>query len=322
VIRGGYVSVTRCRGDPDIAEGSSARSRHLEILTEIGSGLANVEDGSLVFKLRTSSPMSTSTTNIAALLAAAVVACAAQSSESDTGASDQEMTSANSQTITFSPEKCTVANEFVGNGDTPTPAQVALDGYCGEQLFKRSAPNGWVVIFGSARLKSETPEYQNAKSFASLWTTAHGKQLPILTAAGGGIMEAGNLGAKEAGGPSLGAGTYFKDANDKMNAFVTDGYMFSDFEMRERALIRYAKAAVIYWGGVGTAWELFMTISDVQTKRLKKIPIILVGKDWTDAISPYFEYMKGKGLISADDMKLFKIVETPESTFAALDAEL
>jgi hypothetical protein len=248
-------------------------------------------------------------------------ACAAASSDDGTSNSQAAVEEgAGATTITFSPDKCTRPNDFVGNGANPSPAQVALDGYCGDELAKRTAPNGWVVIFGSSRLKETTPEYANARAFASLWTKDHGKDAPILTAAGGGIMEAGNRGAKEAGGPSLGAGTYFKDANDKMNAFVTDGYMFSDFEMRERALIRYAKAAVIYWGGVGTAWELFMTISDVQTKRLKKIPIVLVGKDWTDAILPYFDYMKTKGLISPEDMNLFTIVETPEETANAITA--
>jgi predicted Rossmann-fold nucleotide-binding protein len=260
--------------------------------------------------------------NAAAIALFLSSACSnASSSDGDNGG--QAIEGAESvETVTFAPEKCTRPNDFVGGGETPSPAQVAIDAYCGEQLFKRAAPRGWIVMFGSARLKDGTPEYANARTFASKWTSARGRELPILTAAGGGIMEAGNRGAKEAGGPSLGAGTYFRDASDKMNPFVTDGYMFSDFEMRERALIRYARGAVVYWGGVGTAWELFMAISDVQTKRLKKIPIVLVGRDWTEVLMPYFEYMKTKGLISPEDTSLFKVVETPEETVGALEAEL
>ena len=83
---------------------------------------------------------------------------------------------------------------------------------------------------------------------------------------------------------------------------------------------------------VGTAWELFMAISDVQTGRLEPIPVILVGSDWTNALLPYFEYMKTKGMISAPDVpgpakpedgtsaQRFKIVQTPEETVAAIES--
>jgi predicted Rossmann-fold nucleotide-binding protein len=135
-------------------------------------------------------------------------------------------------------------------------------------------------------------------------------------------MEAANRGAKEANGPSIGLSTYFKGPTDTLNAFVTDGYLFSDFETRERAMLHYAAAAVVYWGGVGTAWELFMTVSNVQTKRLKKIPIILVGKDWTDALKPYTDFMVAKGTVSPADLTLYTIVETPEETVAAINAQL
>jgi uncharacterized protein (TIGR00730 family) len=176
-------------------------------------------------------------------------------------------------------------------------------------------------MFGSSRLGDGTPEYANARSFASLWTQEN-NGIPILTGGGPGLMEAGNRGAKEANGPSLGISTYFSAPTDTLNSFVTDGYMFSDFETRERAMLHYAKAAVIYWGGVGTAWELFMTLSNVQTKRMSKIPIILVGKDWTDATKPYFQFMKDKGTISPSDLNLFTIVETPDETVTAIKSQL
>ena len=254
-----------------------------------------------------------------------LVACVAQPSEEGAGAaapeSSEEAIVGQHTTVYLSEHKCKKPGAYVPSFETATPAQVAQDAYCGDLLAKRVAPQGWVAVFGSSRLAATTPEYANAQSFASLWTlenTTH----PIMSGGGPGIMEATNKGANLAGGPSIGLSTYFKGPTDALNSFVTDGYMFSDFETRERAMLRYASAAVIYWGGVGTAWELFMTISDVQTKRLKKIPIILVGKDWTDALKPYTDWMVAKGTASAPDIALLTIVQTPAETVAAIKTQL
>ncbi len=258
-------------------------------------------------------------------LGALLVACVAQPSAEDENrapaeSADQAIVGEHT-TVYLSEHKCKTPGAYVASFETATPAQVALDAYCGERLAKRVAPQGWVAVFGSSRLAATTPEYANAQAFGSLWTQQKSTH-PIMSGGGPGIMEAANRGAKEANGPSIGLSTYFKGPTDTLNTFVTDGYMFSDFETRERAMLRYASAAVIYWGGVGTAWELFMTISDVQTKRLKKIPIILVGKDWTDALKPYLDFMIAKGTVSAADIALLTIVETPEETVAAINAQL
>lgn len=255
--------------------------------------------------------------------ASLLVACVAQPADDGAAApeSTEEAIVGDHMSIYVSEAKCKKPGAYVASFETATPAQVALDAYCGDRLAKRVAPQGWVAVFGSSRLGATTPEYANAQSFASLWTQQHTTH-PIMSGGGPGLMEAANKGANEAGGPSIGLSTYFKGPTDALNTFVTDGYMFSDFETRERAMLRYASAAVIYWGGVGTAWELFMTISDVQTKRLKKIPIILVGKDWTDALKPYTDFMIAKGTVSAPDIAMLTIVETPAQTVAAINAQL
>jgi uncharacterized protein (TIGR00730 family) len=256
-----------------------------------------------------------------------LAACAEQTSEADpneqasSSQASEDALTAGAVRLYLSPNKCKKPGEFVALGANATYAQVALDAYCGEQFVSRTAPSGWIAMFGSSRLKDGTPEYANARTFANLWTTAK-TSFPIMTGGGPGIMEAGNRGAQEASGPSLGLSTYFKGPTDTLNTYVTDGYMFSDFETRERAMIRNAKAAVIYWGGVGTAWELFMALSDVQTGRLAKIPIILVGKDWTTALQPYLQYMSTKGTISPQDLDLFQIVETPQETVTAIKTAL
>jgi uncharacterized protein (TIGR00730 family) len=250
-----------------------------------------------------------------------LAACFAPPPGGEPSASADEDLTSGAIRVYLSPNKCKTPGEYVAPGVTASPAQVALDAYCGEDLAKRTAPNGWIVMFGSSRLGGGTPEYDNAKTFASLWTTQK-TDYPIMTGGGPGLMEAGNRGANEAGGPSLGMSTYFTAPTDTLNTYVTEGYMFSDFETRERALLRYAKAAVIYWGGVGTAWELFMTISDVQTKRLAKIPIVVVGKDLEGAVKPYLDWMVGKGTVSKPDVDQIVWVETPADTVAALNAAL
>jgi uncharacterized protein (TIGR00730 family) len=256
------------------------------------------------------------------IVALALAACAAETSTgSETTAGSSSADTASGMHLDLTPDSCTQPGAYVALEQTATPAQVAQDAYCGDLLGKRAAPIGWVVMFGSSRLSDGTPEYANARSFANLWTNEN-NGMPIMTGGGPGIMEAGNRGARDANGPSLGMSTYFHAPTDTLNTFVTDGYMFSDFETRERAMLRNAKAAVIYWGGVGTGWELFMTLSNVQTKRLGKIPVILVGKDWTDAVMPYLQYMKTKGTISPGDLDLFTIVSTPEETVAAIKTQL
>jgi uncharacterized protein (TIGR00730 family) len=226
-----------------------------------------------------------------------------------------------SRHIDLTEAKCTAGNKFYAGGEIPTPEDVALDAYCGEVILHRLAPKGDIVFFGSSRLKDGTPEYALAHDIAFQWTQAR-PDLPIMTGGGPGLMEAGNKGAKDAGGVSLGFSTYFKDANDKLNDFVTDGYMFSDFPVRERALLKYAKAAVVFPGGVGTAWELFMSMSEVQTHRMNKIPIIVVTQSYGDATKQLLQWMSDKGTISPDDMNLITVVNTAADAVAALQAAL
>lgn len=95
---------------------------------------------------------------------------------------------------------CDVPGRRVPDGEVPTPADVALDVYCAKVVADRSAPNGYVTIFGSARAKEGQQSYDQTREFARLWTERYGKRHPILTGGGPGIMDAGNRGAHEAGG--------------------------------------------------------------------------------------------------------------------------
>ncbi len=251
-----------------------------------------------------------------------VAACSGPEGQSADGTLTEDAVKARGASyIHLYPERCDKPGTFVALGEIAAPSQVALDAYCAEVVLAREAPRGSVVIFGSSRLKDGTAEYASVREFAKTWTTDM-PQFPILTGGGGGLMEGGNRGAKEAGGKSLGFSTYFRDAKDTLNAYTTGGYMFSDFETRERAMLRYAAAVVIYPGGVGTGWEFFMTLSNLQTKKMKKIPMILVGADVQAAIMPYLTYMSTKGTISPDDINLFKPVATAKEAITELKLQL
>ena len=225
-------------------------------------------------------------------------------------------------TLRLTREACDIPGTYLEPGKIAGWRDIARDSYCGEVVLKRAAPGGFVAVFGSSRLKDGTPEYAIARDFGKLWTASNKGALPILTGGGPGLMEGANRGASEAGGPSLGFSTYFKSADDKMNTFVSDGYMFADFELRERAMLRYAQAVVVLPGGVGTAWEFFMTLSEVQTKKMNKIPIVLMGSAVRDAVMPYLTLMKTKGTISPEDIDLFLTVDTAQDAVDTLTKTL
>lgn len=224
--------------------------------------------------------------------------------------------------ISLAPEMCEEPGRHVPDGDVPTPADLALDAYCAELVVSRVAPNGLITMFGSARLNAGTPEYENARRFARLWTEKH-PEYPIATGGGPGIMEAGNRGAKEAGGVSVGFSTYFGEHGvERPNDYTTHGYMFADFGVRERALVKYSPGTVVYAGGFGTAWELFQVLSEMQTGKIRKGPIVLVGRTFWEPMVEAVKGMRDRGTISPNDTGMFVIVDSPEETVSALERGL
>ena len=227
-----------------------------------------------------------------------------------------------SAVVALSPEMCDRPGRHVPDGAVPAPVDLALDAYCAELIVSRAAPNGMITIFGSARLNAGTPEYENARRFARLWTEKH-PELPIVTGGGPGIMEAGNRGAKEAGGVSIGFSTYFgAQGVERPNEYTTDGYMFADFGVRERALVKYSPGTVVYPGGFGTAWELFQVLSEMRTGKIQPGPIVLVGRTFWEPTVAAVKGMLARGTISADDPAMFVVVDTPEEAVTALERGL
>jgi predicted Rossmann-fold nucleotide-binding protein len=184
---------------------------------------------------------------------------------------------------------------------------VALDAYCGEQFVQRVTPGGFVVVFGSASLNSG-PIYDLVRSFAKSWIGQH-PDLPIMTGGGPGLMLAANQGVADvvdtdaSGRPTSGSyafDSYFVGPGDTVNAYVADSYMFSDYATRERALLAYAKAVVVTPGGYGTAWELFMSLSQIKEGKLDKhVPLVILGQEFGDAVRPLVSWMLDNHTIGA-----------------------
>lgn len=217
------------------------------------------------------------------------------------------------ETIVLDKSLCTEQGKQVPDGMLPGPSDLARDALCAKAFIEKAAPRGVITIFGSARTRETMPAYKQARTFAALWTSLAGKQYPILTGGGHGIMEAANRGAKEAGGPSFSFGTYFGSRMTKPNPYTTAGYMFSSFSQRESEMVDRAAAIVVLPGGFGTEWEIFETLTKIQTRKIKRIPVILLGekKIWRSLFNR-IQFLKQAGTISPRDAALVTIASTPE----------
>ena len=140
---------------------------------------------------------------------------------------------------------------------------------------------------------------------------SYNRNLSIVTGGGGGIMEAANRGAYEAGGKSIGLNIHLPQEQHPNNYISQNlGFMFHYFFMRKYWFLYYARALVVFPGGFGTLDELFETLTLVQTKAISHtFKIILYGKEfWNKLIN--FEFLVEAGLIYQDDLELFQIVDS------------
>lgn len=180
-----------------------------------------------------------------------------------------------------------------------------------EGFEKMSKIGPCVSIFGSARTKETNPYYKLAEEIAEKLTkNGYG----VITGGGPGIMEAANKGAKNAGGKSVGLNIELPMEQDP-NKFIDRDKLinFQYFFVRKVMFMKYAQGFVVLPGGFGTMDEFFEAITLIQTKKIAKFPIILVGKafwagilDWTKVI------MLSEGNISEDDLDLFSLVDTAD----------
>ncbi|HMS77895.1 TIGR00730 family Rossman fold protein [Gordonia sp. (in: high G+C Gram-positive bacteria)] len=134
----------------------------------------------------------------------------------------------------------------------------------------------------------------------------------VITGGGPGVMEAANRGAYDAGTQSIGLNIELP-FEQHINPWVDVGMNFRYFFVRKTMFVKYAQAFVCLPGGFGTLDELFEALTLVQTKKVGRFPIVLIGREyWGGLIDWMRERLLGEGMIAVDDLDLLHVVDTPE----------
>jgi hypothetical protein len=166
-----------------------------------------------------------------------------------------------------------------------------------------------VSVFGSARSKPGTPEYELATGIAAGLAKAG---YAIITGGGPGIMEAANKGAAAANGVSVGLGIELP-LEAGLNDYVNVGVEFRYFFVRKTVFIKYSQAFVVLPGGFGTMDELFEALTLVATGKITKFPIVLVGTEyWSGLLDWMKTTMLAEGKIGAAELALLHVADDPD----------
>ncbi len=221
--------------------------------------------------------------------------------------------------------------------DELRPVRLQLELLKPDMLMNERGIASTIVMFGGARIPR--PEdagaartktlgdlarfYDVAREFARLMTLrsvqSYGREDVIVTGGGPGVMEAGNRGAKDAGGASIGLNIVLPH-EQAPNGYITPDlcFNFHYFAIRKMHFLMRARAITVFPGGFGTLDEMFEALTLIQTKRMRKMPFILFGRDfWTRVIN--WEALAEAGTISAEDLALFHYAETAEEAIALID---
>ena len=231
------------------------------------------------------------------------------------------------------------------------PVRLQLELQKAELIQQEQGVESTVVVFGSARFKAPDVAaamhaealasgdkaalrkaeamvrnahwYTEAQRFGELVTReadALGEPVIVATGGGPGIMEAGNRGAFEAGGRSMGM-SIFLPFEEAPNPYITPElcFQFHYFAIRKMHFLMRAVALVSFPGGLGTLDELFEVLTLTQTHKIRRRPIVLIGREfWQSLIN--FDVLVDYGVINADDVKLFHYAETAEEAWELIKA--
>lgn len=212
--------------------------------------------------------------------------------------------------------------------DELRPVRLQLELMKPELILEEEGVDSTVVIFGGARLlppeeihSARTPlhahlsrYYEEARDFAFRVTKKSlelgGRELVITTGGGPGAMEAGNRGAAEAGGRSVGLGIVLPH-EQAPNLYITPelSFNFHYFAVRKMHFLMRAKALAVFPGGFGTLDELFETLTLVQTGRMERLPIYLFGREFWEKVVD-FDMLVEAGTISPEDVSLFRYAQS------------
>ena len=167
-----------------------------------------------------------------------------------------------------------------------------------------------VTVFGSARLRPTDPWYAKGVEAGRL-LAQHG--YAAITGGGPGLMEAVNKGAAEAGGISVGLNIELPH-EQKVNPYANRALEFRYFFIRKVSFVKYASGFILFPGGFGTLDEFFEAITLIQTSRIQRFPVVLVGREhWTGLQTWMEERLRQPGLVSPGDLDLFYITDDPQA---------
>ena len=177
-----------------------------------------------------------------------------------------------------------------------------------------------VSIFGSARTKTDHPNYKKAVDVARRFSE---EGYGIITGGGPGIMEAGNKGAKVNGGMSVGLNIslpFEQHHNPYIDADKSLDHRY--FFVRKVMFVKYAQAFVVLPGGFGTMDELFEVLTLIQTSKITPVPIVLMGSSFWTGLSDWFrsQMLEAEHTISAKDFDLFLITDEIEDAVSYVNA--
>lgn len=172
-----------------------------------------------------------------------------------------------------------------------------------------------ISIFGSARARPGDPSYETAREIAQRLAAAG---FGVITGGGPGVMEAGNRGAREGDGLSVGLGIELP-FEQGMNDYVDLGVNFRYFFARKTMFLKYSLGFVVMPGGFGTLDELFEAVTLVQTKKVSSFPIVLVGRGHWDGLDRWIRgTLRESGMIGEADADLLTVVDTAEEAIEAV----
>jgi uncharacterized protein (TIGR00730 family) len=172
-----------------------------------------------------------------------------------------------------------------------------------------------VSVFGSARAVPGSEEYLRAERIGAELAQAG---YAVITGGGPGVMEAANKGAVSASGVSVGLGIELP-LEMGLNDYVDIGIEFRYFFVRKTMFIKYSQAFVVLPGGFGTLDELFEALTLVQTGKITKFPIVLVGSDyWSGLLTWITGYLLAQEKISPQDPGLLRVADDPAEVVAII----
>ena len=213
-----------------------------------------------------------------------------------------------------------------GSARVPAPEDAAR--FVAEAEARASAKSGDATaqqrLAAARRLATYSGWYDEARKFASLVSQSCqvGKQCDyvMITGGGPGIMEAANRGADEVGAKSIGLNIMLP-FEQKPNPYIHPDlcFDFHYFAMRKMHFLMRARALVFFPGGFGTLDEMFESLTLIQTRKISKMPCVLVCREYLEKLLD-FDFLVGEGMIAAEDLGLFSFAETAEQAWATIQA--